>query len=112
MPCFDLRPDFITVLFHNNLTKLQLFVIILNCVRMSERPQQAPHVNAVLFHMKLITSPLWSIYKMDVISMQTAITGLICLRQFESAVLAVFMPKTSLIVDELIVHFTLGVKLI
>ena len=67
LPYFNLRPDFITVLLHNNPTTLQLFVIILDCVRISsDRPQQAKDVNAVLFNMNyvaLITLPLWSIYK-------------------------------------------------
>ena len=66
MTCFNLRPDFITVLLHSNLAKLQLFVIIFNCVRISDRPQQAQDVNAVLFNMifyltALITLPLWLI---------------------------------------------------
>ena len=51
MPYFNLRPDFITVLLHNNLAKLQLFVIILNCGSESHRSQQAQDVNAVLFDM-------------------------------------------------------------
>ena len=51
MPCFNLRPDFITVLLRNDLARLELFVIILNCVRISDRPQQAQGVNAVLFNM-------------------------------------------------------------
>ena len=62
-PYFNLRPDFITVPLHNNLTRLQLLVIILNCVKISDRPQQAQEVNAVLFNMKMITLPSWSIYK-------------------------------------------------
>ena len=49
MPYFNLRPEFIEVLLQNNLTKLQLFVIILKCVRISDRPQQAQVVNVVLF---------------------------------------------------------------
>ena len=61
MPYFTLRPEFITVLLQNHLTKIQLFVIILNCVRVSDLPQQAQVVNAVLFNMKLITLTLWSI---------------------------------------------------
>ena len=48
MPYLILRSDFITVLLRNNLAMLQLFVIILNCVRISDRPQQAQDVNAVL----------------------------------------------------------------
>ena len=46
---FIFRSEFITLLLQNNLTTLQLFVIIVNCVRISDRPQQAPVVNAVLF---------------------------------------------------------------
>ena len=61
MPYFNLKPVFITVLSQNNLTKLQLFVIMLTCVRISDWPQQAQAVNAVLFNLKLITLPLWSI---------------------------------------------------
>ena len=34
MPNFNSRPDFITVLLQNDLIQLQLFVIILNCVRL------------------------------------------------------------------------------
>ena len=49
MPYLNLRPDFITFLLHNDLTRLQLFVIILNCVKISDRSQQAQDVNAVLF---------------------------------------------------------------
>ena len=41
MPYFNLRTDFITVLLHNNL----------DCVRLSDRPQQSQDVNAVLFDM-------------------------------------------------------------
>ena len=44
MPYFNLRPDFITVLLHNNLARLQLLVIILNCVRISNRSHQAEDV--------------------------------------------------------------------
>ena len=51
MPNFDLRPDFIAMLLHSNLARLQLFVIILNCVRILDRPHQAQDVNGVLFHM-------------------------------------------------------------
>ena len=39
------------MLLHSNLARLQLFVIILNCVRISDRPQQAQDVNAVSFDM-------------------------------------------------------------
>ena len=46
-----LRSHFITVLLQNNLPRLQLFVIILNYLRISNRPQQAQDVNAVLFNM-------------------------------------------------------------
>ena len=63
---FNLRPDFITVLLHNNLARLQIFVIILNCVRISDHPRQAQDVNAALFDMNsvvLIILLLWSIYK-------------------------------------------------
>ena len=49
MPYFNLRPDFVTVFLHNNLVRLQLFVIILNCVRILDRPKQAQDVHAVLF---------------------------------------------------------------
>ena len=63
MPYFNLRPGFITVLLHNKLARLQLFVIILNCVGILNRPQYAQVVNAVLFNMKLIVLPLWSRYK-------------------------------------------------
>ena len=49
MPYFNLRSDFITVPLHNNLARLQLFVITLNCIRISDWPQQAQDVNAVLF---------------------------------------------------------------
>ena len=51
MPYFNLTPDFITVFLHDNLARLQLFVIILNCVRISGRSQKAQDVNAVLFYM-------------------------------------------------------------
>ena len=34
MPYYNLRPDFIRVLLHNDLARLQLFVIILNCVKL------------------------------------------------------------------------------
>ena len=51
MPNFNLRPDFITVVLYKNLAILQLFVITLNCVRISDRPQQAQDVNAVLLYM-------------------------------------------------------------
>ena len=50
MPYFNLKLDFITVLLHNNLARLQLFLIILNCVRISDQPQKAQDVNAVLFN--------------------------------------------------------------
>ena len=63
MPHINLRPDFIPMHLQNNLTRLQLFVVILNCVRISDRSQQAQDVNAVLFNMKLITLQSWSIYK-------------------------------------------------
>ena len=61
MPYFNLRPDITTVVLHNDPTKLQLFVIILNCVEISNRPQHAQDLNAVLFNMQLITLP--SIYQ-------------------------------------------------
>ena len=51
MQYFNLRPDFITVFLHSNLARLQLFVIILNSVRISDRPQQTQAVKAVLFNM-------------------------------------------------------------
>ena len=47
MSCFNLRSDFITVYLHNNLARLQLFIIVLNCVSISNRLQQAQDVNAV-----------------------------------------------------------------
>ena len=40
-----------TLLLHNNLARLQLFVIVFNYVRLSDHPQQAQYVNAVLFNM-------------------------------------------------------------
>ena len=43
------------------LTRLQQFVIILNSVGISNLPQHAQDV--VIFKMKLITLPLWSIFK-------------------------------------------------
>ena len=61
MPYFNLGSDFVTVFLLNNLNRLQLFVIIFNCIRMSERSQQAQGVNEVVFNMKLTTLPLWSI---------------------------------------------------
>ena len=73
MPYFNLSPDFIIVLSQNNLTALQLFVIILNCVGILYRSQYARDVNAVLFNMRLITLPSWSIYKV-VCLMQTTNT--------------------------------------
>ena len=51
MQYLNLRPDFITVFLHDNLAKLQLFMIILNCVRISDQPQQAQDINAVSFNM-------------------------------------------------------------
>ena len=54
MPHFNLRSDFITVFLHNSLARLQSFMIILNCVRMSDRPQQTQDVNAVLFNMNQV----------------------------------------------------------
>ena len=54
MPYFDLRPDFITVILQNILTTLQLFVIILNCVGISDRSQYAQDANAVLSDMKFV----------------------------------------------------------
>ena len=51
MPYFDLRPDFITWLLHKNLSRLQLFVIIVNCITILDQPQQAQDVNGVLFDM-------------------------------------------------------------
>ena len=60
---FNLRPDFITVLIQNNVTMLQLFVIIFNCVGISNRSQHAQDVNAVLFDMMMITLPSLSLYK-------------------------------------------------
>ena len=63
MPYFNLKPDFIRALLHNNLTRLQLFAIILNWARISEWLQQTQDINAVLFNMMLITLPLWSINK-------------------------------------------------
>ena len=54
MPYFNLRPDFITVLLDKNLARLQLFVIILNCITISDQPQQAQDVNAVLFTLLFI----------------------------------------------------------
>ena len=50
MPYFNLRPDFITELSHNNLARLQLSVVIFNCIRISDCPKQAQDLNAVLFH--------------------------------------------------------------
>ena len=47
MSYFNLRSDFIAVVLHNSLAMLQLFVITLNCVSMSDWPQQAQDVNAV-----------------------------------------------------------------
>ena len=58
MSCFNFNPDFITALLLNNRIELQLFVIILNCVGMSDRLQHAQDVNAVLFNTTLITLPL------------------------------------------------------
>ena len=89
MPYFHLRPEFIAVLLPSYLTKLKLFVIILNCVRISDSPQQTQVVNAVLFTLRvdyliLVVDPDIKWY---VIPMQTATTGLICLKQFESTVL-------------------------
>ena len=63
MPFFNLRPDLIAVILQNNLTRLLLFLIIRNCVVISDRPQHAQDVNAVLFNLKLITLPSWSMYK-------------------------------------------------
>ena len=50
---FNLRPDFIMALLHNNLARLSLFMIILNCVKISDQPQQAQDVDVhlVLFNM-------------------------------------------------------------
>ena len=52
-----------TVLLQNDVTRLQLFVITLNCVGISVRSQHAQDVDAVLFNTKLIALPSWSIYK-------------------------------------------------
>ena len=46
---FNLNPDLTLMILHNNLTALELFVIILN------GSQNAHDVKAVLFNMKLIT---------------------------------------------------------
>ena len=62
MQCSSLRLDFIAVILQNNPAGLQLFVIILNCLRMPDRSQHAQVVNAVLFNMELITLPSWSTY--------------------------------------------------
>ena len=86
MPYFDLRPDLITVLLQNNLTRIQLILIILNCIGISDRSQHPQDLKAVLFNMKLIAFPCGPYKKWYVISMQTATTGLICLRQLESVV--------------------------
>ena len=48
MPCFHFKPDFITVLLQNNLIMLKLFVIILNCVGISDWSQHIRDVNAGL----------------------------------------------------------------
>ena len=40
-----------TLLLRNNLARLQLFVIILNCARNSDRPKKVQDVKAVLFNM-------------------------------------------------------------
>ena len=60
MPYFNLRPEFISVLLHNNLAWLQLFIIlnyiriILNFIRISDRSKQAHDVNAGFFIMNLV----------------------------------------------------------
>ena len=67
MQYFNLRPDFITELSHNNLARLLLPLVIFNCIRISDCPKQAQDLNAVLFHIlliALITLPFWSICKM------------------------------------------------
>ena len=74
MPHFNLRPEFITVLLQNNLTKLQLFVIILNCVRISDWSQLAQAVNAVL----LKEVPLLAILLRNIYSNFSAEFLLIC----------------------------------
>ena len=83
---FCLRPDLITVLLLNNLTRLQ-FMIILYWGGISDWSQHSQDVNALLSDMKWITVPSWLTYKQYVSSMKTATTDLICLRQFESPVL-------------------------
>ena len=59
---FNERPDFITVLLHYSLTRLQLLGIILNFIGISNRPLHAQVVNEVL-NLKLITLASWSIFK-------------------------------------------------
>ena len=63
MPYFNLRPDFITVLLQNNLTRLQLSAIILKCVGIPDGSQHPEDENAVLFNVELTTLPFWSICK-------------------------------------------------
>ena len=63
MPYFNLKLHFTALLLQNNLTKPQLFVIILNCIRKSDWSQHAQDVNTVLSNKKLITLSLWSVYK-------------------------------------------------
>ena len=60
MPCFDFQSDFIdiTVLLQNNLIMLKLFVIILNCVGISDWSQHTRDVNTGFFNVKLITISL------------------------------------------------------
>ena len=84
MSYFNLRPDFITVLLQ---TSLQLFVIIPYCVGISYRAEHARDVNDVLFDLKLITLPPWSVYKVVFYFHKKATTSFICLRKFESEVL-------------------------
>ena len=45
IPYFNLRPDFITVVLHNNLARLQLIVMILNHIRISDRSELAQIFN-------------------------------------------------------------------
>ena len=63
MPYFKLRPDFIPVLLQKSLTRLQLFLIIPNCVGISDWSQHTEVVNAVLFDVKWITLLSWSVCK-------------------------------------------------
>ena len=59
VPYFNLMQNFIAKLLQNNVTTQQLFVIILNCIEISDRSKMRVHFYSVtsFVNRKLITLP-------------------------------------------------------